>query len=72
MTCSIGACGGFIKNGDWVIALDARHYDRGGVCNKMVRITANGKTQTARIGDRCEMCRSTDGIGEQIREQGYF
>jgi len=66
-----GSCSGFIKNGDWVVALDARHYDRGGVCNKMIRITANGKTEVARIGDRCEMCRQTDGIG-MYRARYFF
>lgn len=61
-----GACGGFIQNSDWTVALNAAQYDSGSHCGKSVRIHYQGKTQIAQIRDRCETCSGYGGLGESI------
>ncbi|KAB5591143.1 hypothetical protein CTheo_5394 [Ceratobasidium theobromae] len=60
-----GACGTRINNGDMVAAISARAYDElmvdsnpnhSRACGKTATVTANGKTISVRVADRCGDC----------------
>lgn len=63
-----GACGGWNKPGDYIVALNAQQFDGGKYCGETVSITINGKTQSATIVDECMGC----GFGGLDFSSGLF
>lgn len=52
-TGNAGACGGYNKNSDFIVALNYQQYESGDWCGKMIEISVNGKTAQAQIVDEC-------------------
>jgi len=63
-----GACGGWNKPGDFIVALNAQQFDGGKYCGETVSITIDGKTQQATIVDECMGC----GFGGLDFSSGLF
>ncbi|KZP31542.1 hypothetical protein FIBSPDRAFT_849503 [Athelia psychrophila] len=59
-TPGLGNCGGHNKSTDMIVALPTSDYANGKHCNKTIKITANGKTHTAKVVDSCPSCSEGD------------
>ncbi|GAA5828136.1 hypothetical protein JCM11251_002607 [Rhodosporidiobolus azoricus] len=57
-----GACGVWNKDSTYLVALQSSMYSGGKHCGKNVRISANGKTITAKVQDECPTCVSTGSL----------
>ena len=55
-----GACGKPIANSDLVGALPHAVFDKKNHCGASVKVTANGKSVTVKIQDRCSGCVSRE------------
>ncbi|KAG8994680.1 hypothetical protein FRB94_008616 [Tulasnella sp. JGI-2019a] len=53
-----GACGEQNTNNDMIIAIPAALYDSNDYCGRKVKITANGKSLTVTVKDRCPGCQN--------------
>ncbi|KAI0780374.1 RlpA-like double-psi beta-barrel-protein domain-containing protein-containing protein, partial [Trametes elegans] len=51
-----GACGGFSKNSDRVVALNSAQYAGGSHCGHKIRINHLGKSIDATVVDECPSC----------------
>ncbi|KAK9894616.1 hypothetical protein P389DRAFT_98954 [Cystobasidium minutum MCA 4210] len=72
-----GACGGYIKNSDWVVAIKGSMYGDYGRkswwCEKRITITANGKTaRNVRVGDACPGCPEGESLDMTPGLFAYF
>lgn len=47
----LGACGGWNKPSDYIVALNIGMWDGGSHCGESLTITAEGKTMTATVAD---------------------
>ncbi|THH13223.1 hypothetical protein EW146_g6970 [Bondarzewia mesenterica] len=56
----LGACGNTNTDSDLIVALAAADYANGSHCGQQITITANGKTATATVEDKCPGCSSGD------------
>ncbi|KAF7972633.1 hypothetical protein HWV62_1482 [Athelia sp. TMB] len=63
-----GACGGWNKPSDYIVALNAQQFNNGQHCGETVTITVNGKTQSATVVDECMGC----GFGGLDFSSGLF
>ncbi|GAA5909219.1 hypothetical protein JCM6882_003768 [Rhodosporidiobolus microsporus] len=57
-----GACGNYNSDSTYLVALQSSMYAGGKHCGKNVRITANGKTITAKVQDECPTCVTTQSL----------
>ncbi|KAK8091264.1 RlpA-like double-psi beta-barrel-protein domain-containing protein-containing protein [Apiospora phragmitis] len=62
---NVGACGKAINNGDMTVAVAPSFFTTANsnldpVCGKVVTITYNGKTTTAKAEDKCAGCATAD------------
>ncbi|KAI0317824.1 RlpA-like double-psi beta-barrel-protein domain-containing protein-containing protein, partial [Amylostereum chailletii] len=52
----LGACGGYNKDSDFIVALNIEQWDGGSHCNDMITMSYGGKTTQAQIVDQCPGC----------------
>jgi len=68
ITAGVTACGGRYSASDHVIAMNAGQFE--GSCGKTVTITYGGKSITATVVDRCEICDDgcdmTEGLFQEL------
>ncbi|KAK7036103.1 hypothetical protein R3P38DRAFT_2910611 [Favolaschia claudopus] len=53
---SMGACGAWHQDSEFVVAMPKVQWDGGSHCNKQVYITYNGMSAVATVVDECEGC----------------
>ena len=53
---ALGACGWYNGAGDWIVAINSGQFDSDKPCGRQVCLSYQGRTQTARIVDRCDGC----------------
>lgn len=59
----LGACGWTNTDSDYIVALASADYGSGAHCGKTISVSANGKTHSAQVVDKCPGCSSGD-LGE--------
>ncbi|ETW82098.1 Non-catalytic module family EXPN protein [Heterobasidion irregulare TC 32-1] len=56
----LGACGWTNTDSDYIVALASADYGSGAHCGKTISVSANGKTHSAQVVDKCPGCSSGD------------
>ncbi|KAK9896492.1 hypothetical protein P389DRAFT_144797, partial [Cystobasidium minutum MCA 4210] len=51
-----GACGNVNSDSAYIVAVNSAQYAGGSHCGQSVRISANGRSITARVADLCPGC----------------